>query len=400
MMGYALIKQRPMVVAPRARLSSPVRAAVLPAHQKSVVAPLWQQLEREFRAGLVNSWDWVETWLNHYGDLVPHWFVVGMSADGPAGLALITRGLCHKRGPIALRTLHIGTAGEPHTDTVRVEHNRLLAEPHHRAAFAAAILREATQIDRRCDLIMLDAFVPEDADLFLAADPSFVAFPEPCHYADLAALRAQGLTVLDGLRRHTAAKIRRTMRRLEDQYGPCRVEWATSLPQAEAIFAELRDLHQARWERQGQPGVFASQRFTGFHEELIRRLHPQGRATLARVVAGDHTVGCDYGLVEHGRILGYQWGLASFEDSRLSPGLVVGALVMQEALERGFTEYDWLAGDVLYKRELSTSSRTLITARAIRGPRMHLLDRLTRAKRYLGSRGARLPRLVSGRSLS
>jgi CelD/BcsL family acetyltransferase involved in cellulose biosynthesis len=323
-----------------------------------------------------------------------------MSADGPVGVALITRGLCHKRGPITLRTLHIGTAGEPHTDTVRVEHNRLLADPRHRAAFAHALLREAGRIERRCDLIMLDAFVPEDAEVFLAADPSFVAFPEPCHYADLAALRTQGLTVLDGLRRHTGAKIRRTIRRLEEQHGPLRVEWATSLPQAEAIFAELRDLHQERWARQGQPGVFASQRFTGFHEELIRRLHPQGRATLARVVAGDHTVGCDYGLVEHGRILGYQWGLATFEDSRLSPGLAVGALVMQEALVRGFAEYDWLAGDVLYKRELSTRSRTLITARAIRGSRMHVLDRLTRAKRSLASRGKSLPGLSFWRGLS
>ncbi len=390
-MGYALIKPRSMVVAPRARLASPVRIEVLPAHQQGVVAPLWRQVERVFPAGLVNSWDWVETWLNYYGDLVPHWFAVGMSADGPAGLALITRGRCHKRGPITLRTLHIGTAGEPHTDTVRVEHNRLLVDPHHRAAFAHALLRAAVRIERRCDLIMLDAFVPEDAEVFLAADPSFVAFPEPCHYANLAALRTQGHTVLEGLRRHTVAKIRRTIRRLEEQHGPLRVEWATTLPQAEAIFAELRDLHQERWERQGQPGVFASPRFTGFHEELIRRLHPQGRAVLARVVAGDRTVGCDYGLVEHGRILGYQWGLASFEDARLSPGLVVGALVMQEALERGFTEYDWLAGDVLYKRELSTCSRTLITARAIRGSRMHVLDRLTRAKRYLASRGARLP---------
>lgn len=399
-MGYALIKARPMVVAPRARLSSPVRVDVLPAHQQSVVAPLWRQLERGFPSGLATSWDWVETWLNHYGDLVPHWFAVGMSADGPVGLALLARGVGHKRGPIALRTVHIGTAGEPHTDTVRVERNRLLADPHHRAAFAHALLREAGRIARRCDLIMLDAFVPEDADLFLAADPSFVAFPEPCHYADLAALRAQGLTVLDGLRRHTAAKIRRTIRRLEEQFGPLRVEWATSLPQAEAIFAELRDLHQERWQREGQPGAFASQRFTGFHEELIRRLHPQGRATLARVVAGDRTVGCDYGLVEHGRILGYQWGLARFEDSRLSPGLVVGALVMQEALERGFTEYDWLAGDVLYKRELSTSSRTLITARAVRGSRMQVLDRLTRAKRSLASRGVHLPGISFWRGLS
>ncbi len=397
-MVQAIIRRNPRTATHQATLSPPMRAEILPAHHRTTVASLWRNLEREFPAGLTNSWDWTETWLNHYGDLIPHWFVLGMSVDGPAGLALVTRGVGRKRGPFSLRTLHVGTAGEPHTDTVRVEYNRLLVDPRHRGAFVAALLRETKRIGRCCDLFMLDGFVPEDADLFLAADPSFVAVAEPCHYAELAALRNQGATVLDGLRRHTASKIRRTIRRLEDQHGPVRVEWATTLPQAEAMFSELRQLHQERWEREGQPGVFSSRRFTAFHEELIQRLFPQGRVTLARVIAGDVTVGCDYGLVEHGRILGYQWGLATFDDSRLSPGLVVGALVMQAALERGFAEYDWLAGDALYKRELSTATRTLVTARSIRGLRMQVLDRLTRAKRSLQQRRAALPAFPMKRS--
>lgn len=387
----ALISTAPRSASREAPLAPPVRVDILPAHERAAVSVLWRNLERAVPVGLANSWDWVETWLNHYGDLIPHWFVIGTSAGAPVGLALLTRGVGRKRGPISLRTLHVGTAGEPHADTVRVEYNRLLVGPQHRTAFVAALLGATKRIGRCCDVFVLDGFVPEDAEAFLASDPSFVAVTEPCHYADLAALRNRGETVLDGLRRHTAAKIRRTIRRLEEQYGPVQVEWAASLPQAEAIFAELRQLHQARWEREGQPGVFASQRFTRFHEELIRRLFPQGRVTLARVIAGDLTVGCDYGLVEHGRILGYQWGLATFDDPRLSPGLAVGALVMQAAQERGFSEYDWLAGDALYKRELSTATRTLVTARSIRGPRMRVLDGLTRAKRFLEKRRVTVP---------
>jgi CelD/BcsL family acetyltransferase involved in cellulose biosynthesis len=54
--------------------------------------------------------------------------------------------------------------------------------------------------------------------------------------------------------------------------------------------------------------------------------------------------------------------------------LLTGASIMQAALDRGLAEYDWLAGDVLYKRELSTSARELIWARHTSGFYIQMLD--------------------------
>jgi CelD/BcsL family acetyltransferase involved in cellulose biosynthesis len=201
------------------------------------------------------------------------------------------------------------------------------------------------------------------------------------YVAELRQIAARGQTVLEALRRHTASKIRRTARRLEEAHGPISVQWASTLEEAHDIFEEMCALHNARWASRGLHGAFASERFSRFHRDLIDRLFAGGQILLARVKAGDTTVGCDYGMIEHGRVLSYQWGIATFEDSRLSPGLLTGATIMQAAMERGLVEYDWLAGDVLYKRELSTSSRELLWARHTEGLYIHMLDAAARTAR-------------------
>ncbi|MCC6792494.1 MAG: GNAT family N-acetyltransferase, partial [Thermomicrobiales bacterium] len=158
---------------------------------------------------------------------------------------------------------------------------------------------------------------------------------------------------------------------------------------ARPVFEELVALHQQRWTAAGYTGSFASSRFLGFHRTLIANLLGEGRIVLYRATAGEQVLGTFYGFVERGSIYHYQWGLAQFEDNNLSPGFVVGALCMQEALDRGYDEVNWLAGDVRYKRELSTTSRELIWAEWQRGPWMTAVNALIGARRWVRSHARR-----------
>jgi CelD/BcsL family acetyltransferase involved in cellulose biosynthesis len=235
--------------------------------------------------------------------------------------------------------------------------------------------------DGGAHLLILDGFCPGELDAFTTAEPDLRVTRAIAHAVDLASIRASGGTVLEALRRGTVSKIRRSMRLLEAEYGPVQLEWADSPAQADDIFTEMCVIHNARWRSDGRAGVFESTRFDGFHRQLIARLLPEGRVLLARVKAGGTTIGCDYDFVERGRVLGYQWGIRHFEENAISAGLVVGATVMQAALERGFDEYDWLAGDVLYKRMLATDERELTWASRPIGPMVPMLDAATRIKR-------------------
>ncbi|HQY31473.1 MAG TPA: GNAT family N-acetyltransferase, partial [Thermomicrobiales bacterium] len=201
------------------------------------------------------------------------------------------------------------------------------------------------------------------------------------HYVDLNAIRASGKTLLDFIGGDRAKKIRRHIRYLQEEHGPLQVQWAESLDEAREIFAEMRLLHQARWQSIGEPGAFASSRFNSFHEDIVERLFPRGHVGLVRVRAGDITLGCDYTLIEHNRMLGYQWGLGTLTDKRVSVGIITAAAVMQAALERGIDEYDHLAGDALHKRTLATTSRDLAWARIPSGTRIQIIYKLAEARR-------------------
>ncbi|HKG24050.1 MAG TPA: GNAT family N-acetyltransferase, partial [Thermomicrobiales bacterium] len=328
---------------------------LVPANERARVATTWRELEATVGAGLTNSWDRVECWLRHYGDLVPHHFVVASGPHGAAGIALLTHGVGQKRGPFPIRSLHLGTAGEPPADTIWVEYNRLLVGTEDRSSFAAGLLGTVKATHLLWDILELHGFAPEEVETILSLEQGFKVSRRACYVADLRQMRDGHL--FEGFKKEIVVKIRKDRHRFEERFGPITTTWAETVDDGLAILRELIPLHQERWQRIGEPGCFASTRFTGFHEDLIRRLLPKGQIVLFRVQAGEQLIGTFYGFVEGGVLYHYQWGLAQFDQNSLSPGFVVGALCMEEAMARGIDDLNWLAGDSRYKRELSNTQR-------------------------------------------
>jgi CelD/BcsL family acetyltransferase involved in cellulose biosynthesis len=368
---------------PQARSESGVLIRWLSASERASAARVWEALQvRVADAALACSWDWTDVWLNHYGDVVPHRFAVGEVGGVPCGVTLVTQGVGRRRGPFTLRSVHLGTAGEPPGEGVFVEYNRILVEPRHRSAFAAALVSE---LRRESDWheLSLDGFAPEEVEPFLRAEPLLEARLLACPVMELSRAASADGNLLAVFSSATRRKVRRSLSAL----GEVKTEWAHTPEHALDVLAELIELHQQRWTMAGQPGAFASPRFASFHRELVPRLLARGAVILFRVRAAGGTVGCLYNFVERGRVLFYQSGLASYSDRRISPGFVAFALCMQECFEQGLTEYDFLAGDSRYKRELSTMTRQLAWATARRPAlRWRFIDLLAAARRRLRHR--------------
>jgi CelD/BcsL family acetyltransferase involved in cellulose biosynthesis len=146
----------------------------------------------------------------------------------------------------------------------------------------------------------------------------------------------------------------------------------------------LAELHRAAWARRGQPGGFRSPRFIHFHKALIQRLLPERAVELLRVSAGDQTVGYIYNFLLDGKVYFYQSGFAYEADPKIKPGLVTHYLAAQNYWERGFIEYDFMAGDARYKRSLAKSTRTLYWSWVERfNFRMTLIKIARKAKHFL-----------------
>jgi CelD/BcsL family acetyltransferase involved in cellulose biosynthesis len=355
-----------------------MRIATLAAGDRDRAGAIWEAVEATLPAPrLTISWLWTRTWLEHYGDVVAHRFLVGEPDGGgePVGIALVCDGVLLPPARLRPRTVHLGTAGEPHGETAWVERNGLVAVPGEQSAFAAALLgalRDAGGWDR----LQLDGFHLDDLARFTAAEPDLEVDTLETPIADLG-----GGFDDDGALAALSGSARRRVRQTLRAFGELECEWAADVPRALEILDELADLHQARRTAAGDAGAFASARFTAFHRALIERLGPE-RAMLVRARRAGETVGCLYGHVEGDRLLFYQSGVRHYEDNKLRAGVAVHALAMQACAQRGITTYDFLAPPDRYKRELATDAQQLAWARLERRtPRTLLASAQRRLRR-------------------
>lgn len=353
--------------ASRSVRSIDLRCDVLAECDRSAALSVWRDLESRLHGtsqpvGLMSSSGWVSNWLAHYGDVVPHEFLIARQDHLPVGAALLTRGVERREGPFRIRTRHLGTAGERSGESVCVEYNQLLVDSAARPAFEEAVIAHVLK-DKSWEAFCLDGFQSSDAQRLLQDIPGAQQWARESPYFDLQKVRAAEGDPIDALGRSTRQNVRRLLRK----YGQLDTEWATTPDQANDIFAELIELHQARWQAVGKPGAFHSSRFADFQRSLVREAFagPQsplsGRVVLFRVRRQGSTVGCLLLLVDRNRMLDYLSGFADF-NVHASPGIVTHLLCLQEALRRGYDAYDFLVGEKRHKQNLSTDVQHLVWA--------------------------------------
>ncbi len=313
----------------------------------------WQALAERLRSCQLScSMEWTRIWLQHYGSLVPHRIAV-LTQDGKiSGMCLLTEGIGQREGPFGVRTLHVGTAGEPERESVCVEYNRLLTSPDSQPEFVRLIMAHSET--HRAETLVLDGMTQDDANAFIHLKTPTEIDARPSYYCDLNQIRSAPEEPWRLFGVSTRSNLRRSLREL----GDIELDWADSLDEALPYYEEMIGYHRQRWNASGKPGAFASLRFSRFHRDLITTVVPQGRAVLVRARQGTRVLGILYILIEDNRLLYYQSGLPE-HTSKLSLGNVTQYLTMLEGARRGYDAFDFMAGDAQYKRVLSTHHNTL-----------------------------------------
>lgn len=331
---------------------SPLELRVLPASARVEALAVWRQLESELQSTrIMCSSLWTEIWLNHFGGWIPHEFVVAARGNRVCGIVLVTHGVQQTAGPFRLKTRHLGTAGEPEAETVCVEYNTILARPDDHGAFQRAVWQHLVR-HSGCDELRLDGFEAKSV-AELAGLPQTTVHVQPCCYFDFNGIEP-GTDVVSQFGTHTRSRIRRTLREL----GDYRTEWAQTVDRAEDLFLQMIDLHQARWNAVGLPGVYASPSFRAFHLELLRRAVPLGWMSVFGVFSGRTLIGCNQNLIDSQRVLVYQCGRAPGE-GRVSYGVAIDYLNICESLNRGYRAFDLLAGEAEHKRRMTNAATEL-----------------------------------------
>jgi len=160
---------------------------------------------------------------------------------------------------------------------------------------------------------------------------------------------------------------RRDLRRLERRY--CEVNRIV-LRRAECLddlhFAMdlLLDLHQLRRAAKGEPGCFASSRFTSFYGDVAPELLRRGQLDFCWLELDGKPVAAEYQLAGNGVLYAYQAGVDP-EALKHEPGKLIYLAILQRAIAQGYREFDFLRGDERYKARFGAVARPSIELRVV-----------------------------------
>jgi CelD/BcsL family acetyltransferase involved in cellulose biosynthesis len=326
------------------------------SYDPSVLAAAWMELESRADGGFFLSWQWIGTWLRVTGAKP----VLVKASDAGTVMALgLLAPVQTRRHLLAISQLCLHETGSAACDAVMIEHNNFLMARSAPPDLATDIFKALQAADAGWQEIVLGG-VPlslvsaaEAAGLHIEADRI-----SPQFGVDLSAGPQDWEQTLSANQR---AQLRQS-RAFAGKIGSLRLEAASDARQALDFFEKMVVLHTAYWQAQNRAGAFATEFSRDFHRELI--CAGEGGTELLALSAGDQVLGYLYNFRHGGRIYNYQSGFSYSDDNRHRPGLIAHAMAIQQAKDRRFQVYDFLAGDAPYKARLGKPMGSLFWCRA------------------------------------
>lgn len=173
-------------------------------------------------------------------------------------------------------------------------------------------------------------------------------------------IRIQG-TYEDYLSRRFSRKsrknLRRELRRFRETEG-AHLEYVVEPERAADAVDRFLQLHDARFEARGETSALAPARIRTFLHALAERTARSGRLSLVFLKLGERDLACTYDFRHRDKAYYFQGGFDETTPFK-SPGTILRALVLEENIEAGLAEYDFLDGWETYKRRWATDERRL-----------------------------------------
>jgi CelD/BcsL family acetyltransferase involved in cellulose biosynthesis len=124
----------------------------------------------------------------------------------------------------------------------------------------------------------------------------------------------------------------------------------------DALIEALFELHAARWQVRGMPGMLADDAIQRFHRQVIPRMLATGALRLHAMRIDARIVAVFYGFAHGGTVYYYLSGYDP-ELEKLSIGTVIVAHAIDEAIREGCSIFDFLRGAEEYKYAWGAADR-------------------------------------------
>jgi CelD/BcsL family acetyltransferase involved in cellulose biosynthesis len=314
--------------------------------QLQAIEPLWTDLwKSDWRATPFQAPQWVLPWFRHFGS--GQVLAVAARDNGHlVGLApcFILR---DDDDPSESLGMLIGSGNSDYVD--------MLSTP---AAPIDGIVARLAAAD--CAMWDLQQLRPTSPLLYVPAPPQWTDIVEdhdPCVVLPLEDFADRTST-------HFRKKLRYYRRALEREG---RISFETPAADSlDAFMSALFDLHAARWKRRGLPGMLAAEVDQSFHRDVARGMLAAGSLRMYAMRIDDRPVAIFYGFAHHDTVYYY---LSGYDPSleRFSPGTLIVAHAIEQAMRDGAKSFDFLRGAEDYKYAFGATDRMNKRRQLIRG---------------------------------
>jgi len=352
-------------------------------------------LESSSSRALSLTWEWQSTWWQVFGNGGRELNILIATQNSQiVGVAPLLRRTAPHYGLPFTRLEFIG-AGEDEADEICSEYLDFIIKQGLETEVVSAFLAYLYEVDTSWDEISLDAVHSESVNL-KAIEESRPRNATPHQIVSIAkgafiTLPASYQEYFSRLGSNMRRDIRRDRRNVELESAELRI--VESEQDFESNFRILIDLHEARWRPLGQPGAFASEKFTRFHHLLASRILNKGWIKLFILfVAGKPIAGLMVFAFDN-KLLIYQSGLAESHSPALHPGTLIRDMSIEWAIRNGFSEWDMFRSRPgSYKIRWSSHTRDIVGIRlarsqskeAIYAAAARVVDGLRHLRRALG----------------
>jgi CelD/BcsL family acetyltransferase involved in cellulose biosynthesis len=309
----------------------------------------WAALHAETPdAPIFLTWEWVDAWQRNREAGWELWVLAACDETGRlAGVAPWTR-MRHHYGPLTLDRLAF--VGDHRSYRIHLD---VLARPDEKNAVFAAMLDYLASQPRAWDVLDLEALAAGSAvqETLALAGRGGRRYHQvetlPCPYTRLP--DSWETYEREQLSAEHRKWIKNRRNRLEKDFpGQVVFERVTDAASLPAAMDDLAALHQKRWHGKGQGSSFDHESFRGFQRDVaaLALAHDWLRLYFLRV--NGHAIAVEYFFL-HGGVL-FDYAKAFDPDwSRYSPGQLLMAHVVQDAIGEGVRELDLGRGSFDYK---------------------------------------------------
>jgi hypothetical protein len=219
-----------------------------------------------------------------------------------------------------------------------------------------------TYLSRQKDWVYLNINdTPETSTLFqlIKSDSDFLPkfFIEKGDLCPYIAVPNSMEEFLNNLRLHHKKELGRCFRRLERDYGKVELKEYHELGTLEHAINLFFSLHQKRWESQGGKGAFNSQKIREIFLERAKLFAQNNWLGLYFLTVNDKPVAGNYALKYNKKVHSCSSGF----DTDYYPYSVSNLLltkIMEQCIQEGFTEYDFMKGSESYKFKWTSRYRS------------------------------------------